>query len=213
MSGRINEHGELIFDVLRYATRMLAEGDESGLMVLGFTPEQIRSLESLTLKSLQRVGELSSHFLDFRIDPKCFERVMRRIAQERQDDALKDELLRAGAPIRMMHHFWGMTSRDCAERRRVLGVEVPVGRPAHADEAALERLWHLWQDTSVEADERRRYLELARLSELSLSVIWTAVEEWKGEESDPAAPSKATAARSAANPPVRPTRRILELHR
>ena len=129
MSGRINEHGELIFDVLRYAARKLAEGDESTLMVMGFSPQQIRAIEGLTLRSLQRVGQLSAHFLDFRIDPACFARVMRRIEQETEDEGLKDALLRAGAPIRMMHHFWGMTSRDCAERRRVLGVDAPIGRP------------------------------------------------------------------------------------
>jgi len=212
MTGRINEHGELIFDVLRYATRMLAEGDESGLMVLGFTPEQIRSMESLTLKSLQRVGELSSHFLDFRIDPACFDRVMRRIKQERDDDALKDELLQAGAPIRMMHHFWGMTSRDCAERRRVLGIDAPIGRPPQPDEATLERLWHLWKDAGT-GDERRRYLELARESGLPLSVIWIAVEEWAGEV--PAAPSPAKTAKGTSNatPNARDTRRVVELHR
>lgn len=179
MSGRIDEHGELVFDVLRYATRMLVQGDESTLMAMGFSPDQIRSLETLTLKSLQRVGELSSHFLDFRIDPVCFSRVLRRIEQENEDEVLKDALLQAGAPIRMMHRFWGMTSHDCAERRRVLGIDPPIGRPGSADSAALERLWHLWQDTADMSDERRRYLEVARRSDLPLSVIWTAVEEWR----------------------------------
>lgn len=213
MSGRISEHGELVFDVLRYATRRLAEGDESGLMVMGFTPDQIRALESLTLKSLQRVGELSAHFLDFRIDPVCFERVIRRIEQERADEALKDDLLRAGAPIRMMHYFWGMTSRDCAERRRVLGVEAPIGRPAQADEAELERLWHLWQETTAVADERRRYLDLAQRSGLPLSVIWIAVEEWKGVSSGSNAPRDATASASSAARSGRNTPRVVELHR
>lgn len=207
MSGRINEHGELIFDVLRYATRLLAAGDESGLLMMGFTPAQIRSLETLSVKSLQRVAELSAHFLDFRIDGACFERVIRRIEREREEEALKDELLRAGAPIRLMHHFWGMTSRDCAERRRVLGIEAPVGRPAQADDAALERLWHLWQETASSADERVRYLELARRSELPLSVIWLAVEEWQGEGHGVSAHVDGTAKTAA------PIRRVVELHR
>ena len=202
MTGRMNEHGELIFDVLRYATRMLSEGDERGLLLLGFTPEQIRALESLTLKSLQRVSELASHFMDFKVDAVCFERVMRRIEQEREEEALKDELLRAGAPIRMMHHYWGMTSRDCAERRRVLGIEAPLGRPTQADEAALERLWHLWQDASAPRDERRRYLELAHATGLPLSVIWGAVEEWVGDERSARADGRSPAASPPAALPV-----------
>jgi hypothetical protein len=210
VNGRLSAHSDLIFHALRYATRMLAEGDEAGLLMMGFTPAQIRSMEALTLKSLQRVGELSAHFLDFRIDPACFERVMRRIEQEREDEALKDDLLRAGAPIRMMHYFWGMTSRDCAERRRVLDVEAPIGRPAHADEAALERLWYLWQETRAVPDERRSYLELAKRSDLPLSAIWIAVEEWKGEAAN-AVPEKTPREGSAVK--ARSTRRIVELHR
>ena len=212
MSGRPSQHSELVFDVLRYATGLLADGDESTLLEMGFTSAQIRSIEDLTLKSLQRVSQLSSHFMDFRIDPVCFTRVMRRIEQERADESLKDDLLRAGAPIRMMHHFWGMTSRDCAERRRVLAIEAPIGRPAHADDAALERLWHLWQELGSIIDERRRYLELARRSELPLSVIWLAVEEWKGDDSqDRGAPRANSSEASREN--ERTPRRVIELHR
>jgi len=212
MSGRPNQHSELVFDVLRYAARLLADGDESTLLEMGFTSEQIRSIEELTLKSLQRVGQLSAHFMDFRVDPVCFSRVMRRIEQERADEALKDDLLRAGAPIRMMHHFWGMTSRDCAERRRVLDVEAPIGRPGRADDDSLERLWHLWQELGSITDERQRYLELARQSELSLSVIWLAVEEWKGAdtiESD-ARPSMSS---ERSQEGTRAAGRVVEMHR
>jgi len=212
MSRQASQHGELIFDVLRYATRLLADGDESGLLDMGFTSGQVREIEALTLKSLQRVGQLGAHFMDFRIDPACFARVMRRIEQEREDEALKDALLLAGAPIRMMHHYWGMTSRDCAERRRVLDVDAPIGRPPQADDATLEALWHLWQETSGIADERQRYLELSKRSDLSLTAIWIAVEEWKGDAgtttrdhaagTDEAAPSRAPG-----------LRRVVELNR
>ena len=213
MTAYLNRYGELIVDVLRYATRLLNEGDESTLMVMGFTPEQIRSMEGLTLKSLQRVGQLGGHFLDFRIDPACFERVMRRIEQERADQALQDDLLQAGAPIRMMHHFWGMTSRDCSERRRVLGIDAPIGRPAQADEHALERLWHLWQETDDIADERKRYLELARRSDIPLSVIWTAVEEWKDLDSGTDSRRDPRPGSGSSTSNERDSRRVVELHR
>jgi len=212
MSAQSSQHGELVFDVLRYATRLLAEGDESGLLDMGFTPEQIRTMEALTLKSLQRVGQLSAHFMDFRIDPACFARVMRRIEQEREDEALKDALLLAGAPIRMMHHFWGMTSRDCAERRRVLDVEVPIGRPPQADDSALEELWHLWQASSGIADERQRYLELAKQSDLSLTAIWIAVEDWKGDQGG-TEPSRDAGPAKKIPSQAPEARRVVELNR
>jgi Protein of unknown function (DUF2857) len=205
-------HGELIVDVIRHATRLLAEGDESALTALGFTPEQIRCLEALTLKSVHRLGQLSAHFLDFRLDPACFIRVMRRVEQENEDQALQDALLRAGAPIRMMHHFWGMTSRDCAERRRVLDIEPPIGRPAHADDPDLEHLWHLWQATDDIPDERRRYLVLAERSQLPLSAIWTVVEDWKGTAGPDAARDPAPTRPPSDNGSV-PGSRVVELHR
>ncbi len=204
-------NGELVVDVLQHATRLLAEGDESALTVMGFTAEQIRSIEGLTLKSVQRLGQLSGHFLDFRIDPSSFERIMRRLEQDSLDEALQDALLRAGAPIRMMHHFWGMTSRDCAERRRVLNIEPPIGRPAHADEPDLERLWHLWQEMDDIPDERQRYLALAEKSGLSLSAIWTAVEEWKGMAPEATGEPVPASSRHATGSLSRP--RVVELHR
>jgi hypothetical protein len=211
----LSKYGELIFDVLRYATRLLNEGDESALLAMGFSPDQIRAIEGLTLKSLQRIGQLGGHFLDFRIDPASFERVMRRIEQEKEDQTLQDEMLRAGAPVRMMHHYWGLTSRDCAERRRVLGVDAPLGRPSHADEPALERLWHTWQETDDVADERRRYLVLAQRSDLPLSVIWTAVEEWKGLGHSPEKLQDSTQPLSSPTRNERSSskRRVIELHR
>ena len=204
-------NGELVVDVLRHATKLLAEGDESALTIMGFTAEQIRSIEGLTLKSVQRLGQLSAHFLDFRVDPASFERIMRRLEQDSQDEALQDALLRAGAPIRMMHHFWGMTSRDCAERRRVLDIEPPIGRPSQADEPDLERLWHLWQETDDIPDERQRYLALAEQSGLSLSAIWTAVEEWKGVAPEALGEPTSTSSRHATG--ATPGSRVVELHR
>lgn len=185
MSTRINHHSELIFNVLRYATRTLQQGDESALLVMGFEPEDVRAMEDLTVKHLQRLSELGANFMDFRIDHDSLRKVVERLKNERDIESLKDELMRVGAPQALMHHYWGMTSRDCAARRRVLGVVTPVGRPLRLSDDELEQLWHTWVSLDSIDDERGRYLELARHSGHSLTVIWPVVQGWKALRAAP----------------------------
>jgi hypothetical protein len=179
MSGRINSHSELVFNVLRYATSMLEKGDESALLLMGFEAEEVRALECLTVKHLQRLGELGTHFMDFRVDHDCFRKLVERLTGERRIEHLQDALLLAGAPLAMMHRYWGMTTQDCASRRRVLGIETPIGRPQRLSDAELEQLWHDWSDLDEVDDERERYLKLAERSGHALAAIWPVVEAWK----------------------------------
>lgn len=179
MSGRINGHSEFVFNVLRYATSMLEKGDESALLLMGFEAEEVRAMESLTVKHLQRLGELGTHFMDFRVDHDCLKKLVDRLTGERGIEDLQDALLVAGAPLAMMHRYWGMTAHDCASRRRVLSIGTPIGRPQRLSDPELEQLWHLWSELDEIEDERRRYLKLAERSGHPLAVIWPVVESWK----------------------------------
>lgn len=185
---RINSHSELVFNILSYATRTLEDGDESLLLLMGFLPEEVRAIEKLSLRHLKRLSELGTHFMDFRVDHPCLARVIATLERDTQRDALRDALLRAGAPSAMMAHYWGMTTTDCAIRRRVLGIDTPAGRPPKADEEMLEALWTAWRETEHLDDECHRYLEMAEKTGASLAVIWPVVEEWKAlaEASAPA---------------------------
>lgn len=196
MSGRINSHSELIFNVLRYATSLLEAGDESALLLMGFDPVEVRAMETLTVKHLQRLSELATHFMDFRVDHDVFRRVLARLTAERKVEQLQDALLRAGAPLAMMHQYWGMTTHDCASRRRILGIETQIGRPQRLSDEELERLWHLWAELADVEDERERYLELAERSGQSLTLLWPVVEGWKALEANRAKPTERAAQNS-----------------
>lgn len=185
---KINSHSELVFNVLSYATRMLEEGDESLLLLMGFLPEEVRAIERLSLRHLRRLSELGTHFMDFRVDHACLTRVIAKLERDTQLDDVRDELLRAGAPHAMMAHYFGLTTTDCAVRRRVLEIDTPPGRPPKASEEALEQLWKVWRETQDIGDECRRYLKMADETGLPLSVIWPVVEEWKCL-AQPAAPA------------------------
>ncbi len=175
----INSHSELVFSVLSYATRTLEAGDESLLLVMGFLPEEIRAIEKLSLKHVKHLSALGSHFMDLRIDHASFKRVIASLERDTDRDRLRDDLLQAGAPSAMMAHYWGMTTTDCAVRRRVLETQTPPGRPQKPTDDQLETLWQIWRATEDIEDECERYLALARESGLSLTMIWPVVEEWK----------------------------------
>ena len=143
---------------------------------MGFDPREVRAMEALTVKHLQRLSELGANFMDFRIDHDCFNKLLDRLTDERQIEHLQDDLLGAGAPVAMMHHYWGMTAQDCASRRRVLGLETLIGRPQRLSDDELEQLWHLWAELDGVEDDRERYVRLAERSGHSLTIIWPVVE-------------------------------------
>ena len=176
---RINHHSELVFNVLSYATRTLEQGDESLLLLMGFLPEEIRAIERLSLKRLKSLSELGTHFMDFRIDHASLSRMIVTLERDMGLDQLRDELLRAGAPAAMMAHYWGMTTTDCAVRRRVLEIDTPPGRPPKPSDETLEVLWRAWRETEGIENECERYLKLAEETRLSLAMVWPVVEEWK----------------------------------
>jgi len=176
---QINNHSELVFNVLRYATRALEEGDESLLLLMGFLPEEIRAIEKLSLKRLKNLSELGTHFMDFHIDHASLRRMIANLERDMGVDQLRDDLLRWGAPSAMMAHYWGMTTTDCAVRRRVLEINTPPGRPPKLSDATLEELWRLWHETKDIEHEGERYLRLAEETRSSLAMIWPVVEEWK----------------------------------
>jgi hypothetical protein len=83
----MSTHADLSFHVLRYALQRVHDGDLSAALDLGFTIDEIRSMEALTLNDLEHLSRLSAHFLRVQVDhdtlprddsPRCTRRRSRR---------------------------------------------------------------------------------------------------------------------------------------
>ena len=173
-------HGDLSFHVLRYALERVHEGDLSAALDLGFTIEEIRSMEGLTLKALAHLSRLSARFLRIEVDHQTYQAMLNRVSEAIESESLQDALLRAGAPRVLMSELFGWSALQCAQRRRVLAIVGTPGRPPLASEEEEARVWRLWsQHRSMPLAER--YLKTAAAAEVTVATVYSLVRSWDNQ--------------------------------
>ena len=168
--------------VMLYAARCLGEGDLLALRGMGFGPSELEALGTLNLGDVQRAGTLSAHCLKIRLDGSLFRRVIERVADMREEEALQRALIRVDAPWDMMRALFGMANREYARLRRALDVESGVGRPAELDDDMENRLWSALRGR-LRADrerplEPREFLAVRAESGVPLRALWIHARRW-----------------------------------
>jgi Protein of unknown function (DUF2857) len=175
-------HAELVFHTLRYVTETLAEGDLHAVLDLGFRVDQVARLERLTLRELQALSQVRTHFLDVSIDSACFDRVLDHMERNKDQEALQDGLIRLRAPLAMMRAFFGVTNAEYAARRKLLGLAgTGVGRPPAPSEEDEQRVWQAWQAQAHLAVEQR-YLQVGQTTGVPLNTVWALIRSWEAAE-------------------------------
>ncbi len=166
---------ELTFHILHHSARRLAEDDLGALTDLGFSIEDMHSIETLTLKDLVHLGRLGGRFLDIKVNAQRFGRALAHVQREADNEKLQETLLRLRAPGTMMRVLFGMTPLQYANRRKRLGLfGAGVGRPAVPTEETERAIRAAWQQQAHLTDGER-YLATARATGALLSVIWPVV--------------------------------------
>ena len=168
--------------VMLYAARCLGEGDLLALRGMGFGPSELDALGALNLGDLQRAGTLSAHCLEIRLDGPLFRRVIERVGDMREEEALQRALIRADAPSDMMRALFGMANREYALLRRTLDVESGVGRPSELDDDMAHRLWSVLQGRLQPNRERplepSEFLAVRADCGIPMRALWTHARRW-----------------------------------
>ena len=169
--------------ILHYCIERLADDDVEALFDLGFSVDEISALDGVTLQQLHHLSRLGGHFLEIQIDHRRLAHALAHIQHEAEHQALQDKLLQLRAPAPMMQALFGMRSSDYAKQRKRLGLSGrDVGRPAIPDEATERQVWAVWREHSQLTDSGR-YLRVAEMTELPLTVIWAVVQAGQPTES------------------------------
>lgn len=133
---------EVSFHILRYGAQKLAEGDLNALLEYGFSIEEIKAIEELTLQELDHLSRLGTHFLCVQVNHECFAAMLRRVHREASNKVLQNELIHMRAPAAMMRELFGMTNLEYANRRKLLSMAgVGVGRPPALPETEQIAVW------------------------------------------------------------------------
>jgi hypothetical protein len=174
----------LNYAILTDALHALKEGDIRHCEALGFTFGEMNTLNQLSLDELFIISRASVQFIavTVRHDALCQILAMTRKEVHRQQQM--NRAIRLGGSIALLSQYFGLTSNETCLRRRLLGVNVPQGRPPIPDEETDAEIWQLWQKHCVEKIESPEALEVMMqiTEELSpqskspsLTVVWNRI--------------------------------------
>lgn len=183
-----SKENELVFAVLSYASRCVAEGDLHAFRSLGFDLDDIQTIERLSLTELQLLAASRSHAINISLDREAWGWLLKRMRRQRSRDALALALIRLDAPKAMMASLFGTTDREYSTRREACGITETVagGRPPSATEAEERHLWELWvrlakPDTPQQLRCDDLWLVIAREGCPPIRTAWSLIQKWAHE--------------------------------
>ncbi|HDK6220021.1 TPA: DUF2857 domain-containing protein [Klebsiella quasipneumoniae] len=183
----------LNYIVLTDVLRALKEGDIRYCETLGFTFDEMNTLNQLSLDELFIVSRSSAPFVAVNIRHDVLHRLLALSHQEAQHQQQINRAIRLGGSIALLNRYFGLTSNDVCLRRRLLGISVPYGRTPTPDEETDAGIWLKWKKRRVENLDSPEALEVMMqiTDELSsqhavpsLTVVWNRVTLCEQEASD-----------------------------
>lgn len=166
---------------LKGLTKLASDGDYSTLESMGLTRDIAQRLVRLTLGELEQLLSLCQvgNLVSVAINSRSLEQLLHRIDEYARLDQLQDEFLIKGASAVMMRKLFGLQDDFITNRKQILGLRSPIGRPHRPPETVLLHILNRWDDLARQpafADERQRFLQLAEETGESLAALWNVIE-------------------------------------
>lgn len=174
----------LNFAVLTDALHALKEGNLRHCEALGFTLDEMNTLNQLSLDELFIVSRSSAPFVSISVHHDVLRHLMALARQEVRLQQLINRAIRLGGSIALLNQYFGLTSNETCLRRRLLGVSVPYGRTPEPDEKTDAAIWQQWQQYRVDNLESSDALAaMMQMTEkllpdaegLSLTTVWKRI--------------------------------------
>ncbi len=181
------KEAELNFHIFVYLSRCVAEGDYHALRSFGFDLEDAAFIEQMRLPDLMALCATRGHALNASVDKESLRWLKEHMRRRRNRETLKTELLRAEAPFELMRQMFGMSGKDYAAARLILGQPSGKGRPALAGERDEQRLWHLWvlfakSDRPARLRYEDLWLVIGRELDSTIRAAWHTIEAWARDD-------------------------------
>ncbi|WKV52600.1 DUF2857 domain-containing protein [Dickeya fangzhongdai] len=174
----------LNYAVLTDALHALKEGNFHHCETLGFTFDEMNTLNQLSLDELFIVSQSSAPFVAISVRHDVLRYLMAQARQDVRHQRLINRAIRLGGSIALLNQYFGLTSNETCLRRRLLGVSVPYGRTPEPDEETDTAIWQQWQKCRVGNLESLNALTammivtealLPMAEVLSLTTVWKRI--------------------------------------
>lgn len=174
----------LNYAVLTDALHALKEGNFHHCKTLGFTFDEMNTLNQLSLDELFIVSRSSAPFVAINVRHDVLRHLMVLARKEVRQQQQIHRAIRLGGSIALLNQYFGITSNEVCLRRRLLGVSVPYGRTPEPDEETDAAIWRQWQQCRVDNLESSDALAaMMQVTEkllpdaggLSLTTVWKRI--------------------------------------
>ncbi|SCX56599.1 Protein of unknown function [Kosakonia sacchari] len=183
----------LNYAVLTGALHALKEGNFHDCETLGFTFDELNTLNQLSLDELFIISRASAQFMAVTIRHDVLQQILEMSRQEIQRQQQMDRAIKLGGSIALLNHFFGLTSNEVCTRRRLLGITIPHGRTPIPDEETDTEIWQRWKKNRPQNIESPDALEaMMQIAESfapqenkpSLTAIWNRITLWEKKTPD-----------------------------
>lgn len=157
--GRIVMTPSLNYDILIDALHALKEGDIRYCEKLGFTYDEMNTLNRITLDELFIISRAYARFMNVTIHHEALHLLL---LQSGQEVKLQDQINRAislGGSLELINRYFSLTSHETCARRRLLGIHVAQGRTRLPNENIDADIWLRWQKQRVDNIESLHALD------------------------------------------------------
>lgn len=174
----------LNYSVLTNVLAALKEGNFRYCKTIGFTFDELNTLNQLSLDELFIIIRASTEFMSITVHHDALQQLLTFSREEAHHQQQINRAIRLKGSIALLNHFFGLTSNEVCTRRRLLGVTIPYGRTPVPDENIDAEIWLLWQKNRHENLDTFEALEAmmqiteslsSREKRLSLTAVWNRI--------------------------------------
>ncbi|MFK4136638.1 coproporphyrinogen III oxidase [Pseudomonas luteola] len=192
MSQSTNQH-PLNQAIINQVLHDIRNGQTRKVMAMGFHEQDLLALKEAQLVSLLVNSKVP--WVSVTVNQDVLRRIMGQAARDEQQERMIDRALRLGASSALMEQLFGLTHKEVALRRSVLGIPSKKGRWPAITEAQEHDLWDRWntlqKQYKVDYRDNIAVLDLVMLlveEQASgipglddgppLTAIWSTVQSW-----------------------------------
>lgn len=170
----------------------IRNGQTRKVMAMGFNEEDLRALKEAQCVSLLVNAKVP--WVSITVNQDILKRIISQGARDEQQDRMIDRALRLGASSVLMGELFGLTHKEVALRRSVLGIPPKKGRWPTITEQQEVELWERWQrlvkHNPIQHSDHIAVLDIVMLlveeqsdgiDEIDgppLTAIWATVMQW-----------------------------------
>lgn len=166
--------------IIHHLIRQTEEGNLtfiSSMVDMGFTPEQIDKLRSLTASEMARLFREDRPIIHIKGDGIGLEKALKSLSSDQSEYQQQAEFIRRGASASMMFHLFRLNRNQVTKIRLLLGLSAEKkGRPALPAESVQNRIFEAWKAVSQHSNMRVRYLKLHdQFTEIPISTLYAVI--------------------------------------